>query len=77
MLSFNEHEVNGCVIYYLSFIGLNFKVFSDDDGNLNNPIVLKYDGLAEGKGVHICNTVDEIKKFVIEVYFEKKYSRIN
>jgi phosphoribosylamine--glycine ligase len=37
----------------------------------NPPFVLKADGLAAGKGVHICKNADELKKSA-ELFFEKK-----
>ena len=51
----------------------SFGVFNDFDKaksfiNLSNmPIVVKADGLAAGKGVTICNSIDEAKKNVKEI----------
>ena len=37
------------------------------------PIVLKADGLALGKGVLICNTLEEAKDGVKEIMLDKKF----
>lgn len=37
------------------------------------PIVVKADGLAAGKGVTVCNTVDEAKDAVVEIFLDKKF----
>ena len=37
------------------------------------PIVLKADGLALGKGVLICNTLEEAKAGVKEIMLDKKF----
>ncbi len=39
----------------------------------NMPIVLKADGLALGKGVLICNTLEEAKAGVAEIMMDKKF----
>ena len=39
----------------------------------NIPIVLKADGLALGKGVLICNTLEEAKAGVKEIMLDKKF----
>lgn len=41
--------------------------------NAKFPIVLKADGLALGKGVLICNTLDEAKDGVKEIMLDKKF----
>jgi len=41
--------------------------------NVKFPIVLKADGLALGKGVLICNTLDEARNGVKEIMLDKKF----
>ena len=41
--------------------------------NVKVPIVLKADGLAAGKGVVICNTIDEAKTVIREMLEDKKF----
>lgn len=41
--------------------------------NAQFPIVLKADGLALGKGVLICNTLEEAKDGVKEIMLDKKF----
>ncbi|HRK02735.1 MAG TPA: phosphoribosylamine--glycine ligase, partial [Oligoflexia bacterium] len=40
------------------------------------PVVLKYDGLALGKGVVIAQNTDEARSFLKEVFEEKKFERV-
>ena len=49
--------------------------WAQEQGSL--PIVLKYDGLAHGRGVRICSTLEEIKDFLNLVFEEKKFSKKN
>jgi len=41
----------------------------------NTPIVLKADGLAAGKGVVICNTLEESEKVLKEMLLESKFGK--
>jgi len=41
----------------------------------NTPIVLKADGLAAGKGVVICNSLDEAEKIFKEMLLESKFGK--
>lgn len=41
----------------------------------NTPIVLKADGLAAGKGVMICNTLEESEKVLKEMLLESKFGK--
>lgn len=56
-----------------------YETFSDPDEALayletaKMPIVLKADGLALGKGVLICNTLEEAKAGVKEIMLDKKF----
>ena len=56
-----------------------YEIFSDADSALTYletaklPIVLKADGLALGKGVLICNTLEEAKAGVKEIMLDKKF----
>ncbi|MCC8101893.1 MAG: phosphoribosylamine--glycine ligase [Clostridiales bacterium] len=56
-----------------------YESFTDADAALHYlesaklPIVLKADGLALGKGVLICNTLDEAKAGVKEIMLDKKF----
>ncbi|MCD8105039.1 MAG: phosphoribosylamine--glycine ligase [Lachnospiraceae bacterium] len=56
-----------------------YESFTDADAALDYletagfPIVLKADGLALGKGVLICNTLDEAKAGVKEIMLDKKF----
>ncbi|MCD8348405.1 MAG: phosphoribosylamine--glycine ligase [Lachnospiraceae bacterium] len=56
-----------------------YESFTDADAALRYletaklPIVLKADGLALGKGVLICNTLDEAKAGVKEIMMDKKF----
>jgi phosphoribosylamine--glycine ligase len=40
--------------------------------NFNAPYILKADGLAGGKGVFICKTMDELKKHATDLFIHKK-----
>ena len=37
------------------------------------PLVVKADGLAEGKGAFVCHTVDEVKKALHAIFAEKRF----
>lgn len=56
-----------------------YEIFTDADAALayletaKLPIVLKADGLALGKGVLICNTLEEAKAGVQEIMLDKKF----
>ena len=56
-----------------------YETFTDADAALSYlatakyPIVLKADGLALGKGVLICNTLEEAKNGVREIMLDKKF----
>ena len=56
-----------------------YENFTDPDAaiayleNAKFPIVLKADGLALGKGVLICNTLEEAKAGVKEIMLDKKF----
>jgi phosphoribosylamine--glycine ligase len=56
-----------------------FKVFTDYDNavsyleNQSLPIVVKVSGLALGKGVFICETIDEAKSALQEILVDKKF----
>tara|TARA_Y100001968_G_scaffold237949_1_gene221266 strand:- start:173 stop:1486 length:1314 start_codon:yes stop_codon:yes gene_type:complete len=39
--------------------------------NLNQPLVIKADGLAAGKGVIVCETIEQTKEAIIEVFSGK------
>lgn len=62
---------------FLAYIGLIKKHFDvyplNNDINLNKPIVLKYDGLANGKGVMVCETTNDIVCFLKRVYVNKEF----
>lgn len=62
---------------YIGFIYKNFNVFPLEDGvRLNKPIVLKYDGLANGKGVMVCDTTNDIFNFIKRVYADEEFAKI-
>lgn len=56
-----------------------YETFSDPDAAMayletaKFPIVLKADGLALGKGVLICNTLEEAKEGVKTIMMDKKF----
>lgn len=41
--------------------------------SINYPIVIKYDGLAKGKGVFIANSKKESEKYIYDIFIEKKF----
>lgn len=41
------------------------------------PIVVKYDGLAAGKGVSVCQTKEEAEKFLTDIFLEHKFANNN
>lgn len=45
------------------------------DNIKNYPVVLKYDGLAAGKGVSVCNTINEALKFFEDVFDKNKFGK--
>ncbi|MCX8058445.1 MAG: phosphoribosylamine--glycine ligase [Spirochaetes bacterium] len=52
----------------------SYKVFFDENElkkNIDLPIVLKYDGLAAGKGVSVCFTEQEVENFCENVFRKK------
>jgi len=57
----------------------DYDVFSDYDKALayidkvGAPIVIKYDGLAAGKGVVVAMTIDEAKSAITDMLLEKKF----
>lgn len=57
----------------------DFEIFSDYDKALEYsltkslPLVLKYDGLAAGKGVVICNTIEEVKANLKDMLIDDKF----
>ncbi len=50
---------------YIGYIWMRFNVYPDQYGNLNEPIVLKMDGLMNGKGVMVCENIKMINDFII------------
>ncbi|MDD3382219.1 MAG: phosphoribosylamine--glycine ligase [Bacilli bacterium] len=56
-----------------------YKAFNDYEESINYiknnslPIVIKYDGLAAGKGVVIAATIEEADTFLKEIFFKNKY----
>ena len=59
----------------------NYETFSNYEDalnyieNLNPPIVIKADGLALGKGVLICKTLDEAKENLKDIMINKKFGQ--
>ena len=57
----------------------DFEIFSDYEKALNFakskslPLVLKYDGLAAGKGVVICHTIEEVEDNLRDMLVEDKF----
>ena len=57
----------------------DFEIFSDYEkalkyaSNMSLPVVLKYDGLAAGKGVVICHTMSEVEDNLRDMLIEDKF----
>lgn len=54
----------------------NFNIFDNENNlkrNINLPVVLKYDGLAAGKGVSVCFNENDVEEFCEKVFKKKVF----
>ncbi len=54
----------------------NIDTYLNISSQIPFPQVVKYDGLALGKGVRICKNQDEVLHFLKEIFEEKKFSQL-
>jgi phosphoribosylamine---glycine ligase len=60
---------------FLEFSKPKLKAACDYVKTLTMPVVIKADGLAAGKGVVICNTVEEAHKTLTEMMIDEKFGK--